>query len=247
LNSSESLNVDSPLSVAIRKGSQAAWQSRWAGLCLWLFGMLIIIGYFNSESIRGGLEYVGRVKEQTGFAFAMISTAIFGGLLPTVIPILFGRPRQTGFWSLLISNVVFWAIKGLEIDLLYKFQAWLFGNQNDVATIAGKVLLDLAIYAPLFGLLTCVLFYIWRDNGYSLSKTRKRLGPNWYVKTVLPALISNWCVWLPSVIMIYSLPLALQLPVQNLILSFWVLVLVFFTASDASEDLDSEVMPVSGN
>ena len=230
--------VESPLKVAIRKGRQAAWENRWAGLCLWGFGFLIIAGYFNVEIVRLFFESIGRLKTQSGLLFGVVSTAIFGGLLPMVIPLAFGRRSPECFRSLLISNVLFWAFKGLEVDLLYRFQAWLFGNNNDLLTILSKVFVDMALYAPTIGLLNCILFYIWRDNGYSIPRTRKQLGKNWYVHKVLPALISNWCVWLPSVVMIYSLPLALQLPVQNLILSFWVLVLVFFTSPDEQPNME---------
>lgn len=133
---------------------------------------------------------------------------------------------------MLISSCLFWGYKGLEVDMLYGFQAWMFGNNNDFKTVAFKVLFDMGIYAPTVGLLNCVLFYIWRDNNYSIAKTRQSLGENWYLKKVLPPLISNFCVWCPSAIAIYNLPLALQLPVQNLILCFWVLILVFFTTED---------------
>ena len=138
----------------------------------------------------------------------------------------------------------FWAFKGLEVDLLYQFQAWIFGNNNDFKTVAAKVFVDVAIYAPLIGLLNCIIFYIWRDNGYSISKTRASLGEHWYLRKVLPALISNFCVWFPSTIIIYNLPLALQLPVQNLILCFWVLILVFFTKNEIEQPAEVEA---SGN
>jgi hypothetical protein len=218
--------------VAVSKGKQAAWQNRWPGLCLWLFGIAIILGYYQVEPIHDFLESIGQLKVRSGFAFGIISTAFFGGLLPVLLPLVFGKPSPKLFWSLLISNILFWGFKGFEVDLLYRFQAAAFGNNTDITTIAMKVFVDMMIYAPLIGLFNCVLFYIWRDNGYSFSKTRRSLGENWYVRKVLPALISNWCVWLPSAIMIYSLPLALQLPVQNLILCFWVLILVVFTTED---------------
>ena len=86
---------------------------------------------------------------------------------------------------------------------------------------------------PLFGIVNVVLFYMWRDCGYSFKTFFSRLGKNWYQKRILPVLIANWAIWIPAVAMIYSLPVALQLPVQNLILCFWVLILVVFTSHDA--------------
>lgn len=224
------------LRTAIATGKQAAWQNRYAGLCLWLFGCGIVLGYFNVPLIRDAFERLGDFKLRTGWAFGIASTALFGGFLPVLLAACGDRNQRNGFWGKLISNVLFWGYKGFEIDLLYRLQAWMFGNGTDVGTIACKVLVDIGIYAPLIGLLNCVLFYIWRDNGYSVSATRKSLGENWYIRKVMPALISNCCVWLPSVVFIYTLPLALQLPVQNLILCFWVMVLVFFTTENVSEN-----------
>lgn len=226
------MTSNNALATALQKGRQAAWQNRWPGAALWLFGVAIVVGYFALDPIRVGLEKVGEFKTEYGLSFSVVSTAIFGGLLPSVLRLLTDRKSSRGFVGILIGNVIFWAFKGAEIDLFYRFQAWMFGDDNGVATIAPKVLVDMLLYAPFVGLLNCVLFYIWQDNAYSFSKTKIALGSGWYVRRVLPALISNWAVWLPAAILIYALPLALQLPVQNLILCFWVLVLVFFTKEE---------------
>jgi len=220
------------LSIALEKGKQAAWKNRWPGLALWIFGVAVIVGYFWIAPVRSGLESLGEFKTRYGLLFSLVSTAIFGGLLPVLLRLLVDRKMPKRFAAILVGTVIFWAFKGVEIDLFYRVQAWLFGNDNSVGTITCKVIVDMALYAPLVGLLNCVLFYIWQDNGYSFFKTRTALGENWYVHKILPALISNWCVWLPSAIIIYALPLALQLPVQNLILCFWVLVLVFFATDE---------------
>jgi hypothetical protein len=37
--------------------------------------------------------------------------------------------------------------------------------------------------------------------------------------------VSGWTVWIPVVTIVYCLPQPLQLPVQNMVLSFWILVL----------------------
>ena len=223
----------SPWKVAWQQGRSAAWKNRWPALFLTCFGFAIVLGYYQVDSVRNVLEAVGQYKVRIGYLFGILSTAFFGGLLPMVLPSLFGRRLPARFGFLLIANVLFWAYKGLEVDLLYQGQAWLFGDDAGWKTVSCKVLLDQMIYAPTCGLLNCVLFYVWRDNNFSLVETRTSLGPQWYSRKVLPALISNWCVWLPSVLLIYNLPLALQLPVQNLILCFWVLVLEIFTSAEA--------------
>ena len=135
---------------------------------------------------------------------------------------------------MIVSGTLLWAYKGLEIDLFYHFQAWLFGTTLNFQTIAIKTICDQFMMVPLFGIVNVVLFYLWRDCGYSFKTFFSRLGKNWYRRRILPVLIANWVIWIPAVAMIYSLPVCLQLPVQNLILCFWVLILMFFANHEAN-------------
>jgi hypothetical protein len=56
------------------------------------------------------------------------------------------------------------------------------------------------------------------------------MGERWYRRRVLPVMVSNWGVWIPAVSIIYMLPPALQLPLQNLVLCLWALMLIFLTS-----------------
>ena len=210
-------------------GWTAAKQNRIPAVVMWLFGIAIVSGYFLVPAIHDGLNSVGQFKEFFGWKFSLVSTAIFGGLIPAVIARLINGPRQSRNRGLIVSNTLLWACKGVEIDLFYEAQAWLFGTTPDFQTIAAKTLCDQFVMVPAFGIVNVVLFYVWRDCGYSFRKFPAALGKKWYRRRVLPVMIANWVIWIPAVVMIYSLPVALQLPVQNLILCFWVLILMFFT------------------
>jgi hypothetical protein len=48
-------------------------------------------------------------------------------------------------------------------------------------------------------------------------------------------LLANWGVWIPTVAAIYALPVGLQLPMQNLALCLWSLMLAFMTGKPTSE------------
>jgi hypothetical protein len=50
---------------------------------------------------------------------------------------------------------------------------------------------------------------------------------------VLPILIANWGIWTPAVAIIYLLPTALQLPMQNIVLCFFTLLLATITRRPA--------------
>ncbi len=202
---------------------------------MWLFGVAIIVGYFFVPTIHNWLDSVGRFKEAFGWKFSLVSTAIFGGLIPALISKLLQTNHASASNGLIFANSMLWAYKGVEIDLFYSLQARLFGTTTDFQTIATKTICDQFVMVPLFGIVNVVLFYVWRDCGYSFRKLPVALGKNWYSRRVLPVLFTNWVIWIPAVAMIYSLPTALQLPVQNLILCFWVLILMFFTGVKPTE------------
>ena len=221
----------SPWRTAASVGWLAAKSNKFPAIAMWLFGIAIVGGYFAVPFFRSFLESVGEFKESCGWKFSVVSTAIFGGLIPSIIPWFLGAGKKNKpSLGLTVASTILWAYKGFEIDMFYHFQAWLFGSEFDFSTVAIKTFCDQIVWVPLIGMVNVVLFFRWRDCGYSLAKMWRTLEPDWYQKRVMPVLIANWVIWIPAVAMIYSLPVALQLPVQNLILCFWVLILMFFTS-----------------
>ena len=208
-------------------------QNRLPAFFLWLFGIVLIVGYYQSPRAASVLDTLGEFRWQHGFLFSLLSTALFGGLIPAMLPALLGRPEPPMNFIYLSSATLFWAGKGLEIDLFYRLQARWFGEAASLDVILSKTVVDQFLYVPLIGVVNIVLFYLWRENGFSFTRSWAALGPQWYVRRVLPLLISNWVVWIPAVALIYALPLALQLPIQNLILCFWVLIVTVFTNKQA--------------
>ena len=236
----------SPLAAALSTGLKAARQNRIPGIVMWFLAMTIIVGYYFFEPIHAVLESIGQFKQQWGWNFSLVSTAIFGGLIPAVVAaFLSNRTKKPNpsrqettnrSFEYLAASTLLWAYKGVEIDCFYHFQAWLFGTATNFSTVLAKTICDQFVMVPIFGMVNVVLFYHWRDCGYSFAKAWQGLKKGWYSRLVLPALIANWFVWIPAVAMIYCLPTALQLPVQNLILCFWVLILLVFTGENSQHD-----------
>jgi hypothetical protein len=48
-------------------------------------------------------------------------------------------------------------------------------------------------------------------------------------------IISIWAVWIPTVSIVYSLPLALQFPLFNIVLCFWSLMLTTLSKEKVDE------------
>lgn len=217
------------LQDAKETGLLAARKNFFAGVALWIFGITIVVSYYNWPSARALFDQVSELKIAWGFFFSILSTAIFGGLIPSLITAISNGYSFTRNVYLTLTNVGLWGFKGIELDLLYRGQAYVFGADNQISTIAFKTLFDQLIYVPLIGLTNVILFVLWRDLNFSCRRFRAALGPNWYANRILPVIISNWFLWVPAVVLIYSLPTSLQLPIQNLVLVFWNLILFFFT------------------
>lgn len=236
--------TETALGLACKNGWKAARRHRVPGIIMWLLGVGIIAGYYHVPAIHHFLEAIGQIKQEWGWRFSLVSTAISGGLIPALVSMTLvstdaqSDRKPNSPFELLFASTLLWGYKGVEIDYFYQFQAWLFGDQANLLTVISKTACDQFIMVPIMGMVNVVLFYHWRDCGYSLSLAVAKLGKGWYAKMVLPALIANWFIWIPAVAMIYCLPSALQLPVQNLILCFWVLVLLVFT-HDNSEGLSA--------
>jgi hypothetical protein len=228
--------IDHPVSSSpIRKGLEAAKANALPGLILVATAVAILIAYHVLPLVTGALNRLAEWKLRWGFGYSMCSTALFGGILPILILQLRPSPRHRQALLHLPFFALFWATKGLEVDALYRLQAMTFGEAARVGTIIPKVLVDQFVYVPLWAVPTMVLAYLWRDCGYNCRALRHRLTGRWYRMTVLPLLLSNWGVWVPTVAVIYCLKLPLQLPVQNLILCLWALLVMFLTAESTTE------------
>jgi len=223
---------------SVRMGLAAARANIVPAAMLWTIAIGLVVAYYSIEPVRGALGEVAALKDRYGLLYSMVSTALFGGLLPLVFQSIPRSTRSQVKWRHLPFFLIFWAVKGAEIDLFYRWLAFVFGDGNDVATILPKVLFDMFVWGPLWAVPSMALTYIWKDCGYSWQRFRQRLGKHWYRERVLPVFITNLAIWIPAVSAIYSFPSVLQLPVQNIILCMFVLLVLFLT-KEHGEDRSS--------
>lgn len=227
----------------LRDGLAAARANLLPGIVLTLFAVGLLLAYRYHPPTHDVMQRLGEVKQAWGWPFVMISTALFGGLIPGLVQRMRPKLRHTMPWAAVGFLTLFWAYKGVEVELLYRLQAQWFGDNREPVTLVKKIVVDQGIYCPLWAVPTTVLPYAFKDCGFSLSRTLKPIGRlgllGWYQNRVVPVVISNAAVWVPAVCVIYCLPLSLQLPVQNLVLCFWSLLLVLQVHPDAAKPADS--------
>ena len=224
--------ADGSLRAAVGKGLTAARANVWAGVTLWMLGLAIVLGYFFVGPMQEALAWVASVKAAYGFGYSVPATVVFVGLVPFGMQVFQPRGRRNFSLSYLLFIITFCAWKGAEVDLLYRIQAAVFGDRADVGTIIAKTIVDQFVYVPLWAVPTMVIPFLWANAGFQGWRVARVLRGRWYRRRMLPVLISNWAVWIPAVSMIYLLPLPLQLPIQNVVACFWMLMLMFMTRDD---------------
>jgi hypothetical protein len=210
-------------------GWRAARANAAPGLVILGFALAVLAGYHRWPAFHDTLEVVRGWKLRFGFAFSAVSTACFGGLLPLFFRLIPASTRHDPQWRHLPFLLLFWALKGVEVDLLYRLQAMAFGTGTSPGVVTAKVIVDQFIYVPVWAVPTMVLAYSWKDAGYRWAAVRESLRPGFFRDRCLPLLVANWGVWIPAVAVIYNLPLALQVPLQNLILCLFVLMVMILT------------------
>lgn len=193
------------------------------GILLSFFGLIVVLLYYGLEEASPFFNALMTLRDGGGFLYSAVATAIFGGVIPYLFLLLSGRIPQGSACSWAAFFVIYWTTRGVEVDAFYRLQAWLFGQQTDWQTIAIKVMVDQFVYCPFWSAPITAICYGWKDVGFSWSKLKPRLGKQLFLFDVPSVLLSIWIVWIPATAIIYSLPLALQIPLFNLVLCFFVL------------------------
>ena len=202
------------------------------GSILQLLAISIALAYFFWPASLPVFAFFADLKETYGSLYALVATALFGGFIPFMYLWLTGVIKSQA-WQQCVFYMIFWAYKGMEVDLFYQLQGEWFGHGNDVKTIVIKTSMDQFIYSALWSAPTITLLFLWKDLGFSWQALRAELNSHFFFTKIPTIIISNWLVWIPAVCVIYMMPAALQIPLFNLVLCFFVLLLAFLTPKEA--------------
>ncbi len=199
------------------------------GLVLQAFALLLLLAYYFVPAARAAFDQLGQIKQQHGYLYSSLSGGLFGGLVPYLFLLGTGRVPAHRRLPELAFYLGFWLWKGAEVDAFYRGQALLFGSDASFTTILNKTLVDQFIYNVLWAAPCQTLFYLWKDADFSLAGTKQRLREVSFAQRTLTVLFSTWLVWIPAVAVVYSLPSPLQIPIFNLVLCFWCLLLSYLS------------------
>ncbi len=207
-------------------GLQGARANLGPGFVLQLFALALVLGYYFVPAAHAALNDLSAFRERLGVIYSLASTALFGGLIPWCYLRLMPRTRSRYDARQAVGLILFWAYKGVEVHLLYEGLAHWVGADNNAATVVIKVLLDQLIYCPLLAVPGMWWGYqLVEHRGDFAGVWRRFRTRGWFYHELLPVLIANAGVWVPTVTIIYTLPTPLQLPLENLVLCFFTLML----------------------
>jgi hypothetical protein len=220
--------VRSHLREVVRLGWGGAKSNILPGAVLWAIGLVLVISYYQIHTVAEILDQLGDFKLRSSPWFAILSTALFGSLIPWLVQNLFLKGGEKQPFRQVPWLLLFWGFHGWQVDWLYRIQAELFGNKIDFQTILKKTLVDEFIWVPFFAVWQLVLGYLFIEKDGSVKEFKAALKQKPFFDRVIPLMIANWGVWIPAVSLIYLFPLPLQLPLMNIILALWCLILTFF-------------------
>lgn len=194
-------------------------------LVLNLLVLALVGSYYALPEAAALWQAVGDFKLRWSFGFSLVSTVFAAALLPTLVQGWMGRLPARGRLKRLALLSLFWGWRGMEIDLFYQVQGWLFGHGHDLRTLLLKVAVDQFIMSPLWFVPTVLIALRWVEFDGSWQRTRASLDREFWRRTCPTVMVANWLVWIPALALIYSLPAALQFPLFSGVMCFFILIL----------------------
>jgi hypothetical protein len=226
------------MKTILKNGLAAAKKNIGPGLLLQSFALILVLLYYFHEPTHQFLLRIPEIRQQMGIFFPLLASAFFGGLIPFIFLVARKEIAPGRHLANLLFMLGFWAMNGLIVSYLYEGQAILFGTQVNALTILKKVCVDQFIYNPVWGVPFAVIAMHWKRCDFSFRIAKARFSKTLFTREAISFLLATWTVWIPTVSIVYSLPLALQFPLVSIVGCFWSLLLV--TLSDPCETGEKE-------
>jgi len=212
-------------------GLHAARANVVPGLIVQAAMVAVVLAYYFYEPARAWMAQLALLKQHWGYGFTFVSSAVAGGVMPellTVVVFQRCRVRRENLGNLIFA-ILFWGVQGMIVDVLYRFQAVMFGAHVDCLTVMKKMLVDQFVFNPAFAMPWTMALYEWKGQGYRFAGMSRVLTGGFYKNRTLPAMVATWGVWIPLVSLVYSLPPLLQIPLFSLALTFWVILFTWIS------------------
>ena len=224
------------LQAALKESSRAIRLNLIPGIVLQTLMAGMGAAYLWDPSSRRAFGALAELRTSWGLIFSFLGTSVAAAIFPEILRLLLpensaAEESEQKIGIRLLFGIPFWGIVGMQVDLFYRLQYFLFGPSDSAFVILKKVLVDALIYCPVLAIPQVVCMFLWRDHGFSLKGFQGYTPLDFYALKIFPVLVANWMIWIPLVCIIYALPAALGVPFFIVGETFWVMVLTTLSAS----------------
>lgn len=213
--------------AAVGQSLQIGWKSiranRLPVAVLWSFAALLSFGYWLAPGVREAVGPLHAALARHPWSGAFLTQLVFHGLLPWVFYMTVADIRRKRSTLTCLLQVSWACLMGVLCMRFFHFQEALFGPSDSFAVVMKKMLVDqfgwTVLLAP-----PSATFFFWLGRDLSLDACRRDWpGRRFLSAIVLPNLLMNWCVAIPTTLSVYTFPAELRLVVCGFIGTAWTL------------------------
>ncbi|GAB4247733.1 MAG: hypothetical protein OHK005_14100 [Candidatus Methylacidiphilales bacterium] len=190
--------------------------------------IFLVFAYYNFPLVAIWCNSLASLKAQAGLLFIICLNPIAAGVVPEIFRHLTRRGdrwNRAYAWEFTYLLGVF-ASTGVLVDLFYRAQSLVLGDQPSLSTVAMKVLIDQLLFSPLLAQpLGVSLLFLYRVQ-FNVVRLFQAWSSSFYRHAVLPLIVPGWLFWFPMTACIYSLPSNLQVPLFLFGMAAWSLIFV---------------------
>jgi hypothetical protein len=216
------------LAASLRKGGRAA-----AGMAVPIgvvqaVMIALVAAIFGIAPVEAAFQKIVDFKIQLGLPFAFLSMGVIAICAEGVRRI--GRPREP-FWGAAAYGFAVFGFLGVATDLFCGIQDRVWGPLPQGIEVVMKMLTDQFLYTVVFANPYQTLLMVWKDCGFfgGAFARRTRPFPEFYVREMLPVLVTNWAYWIPTTLVLYCLPGDIQFVIRLFAIVIWILLLTALT------------------
>ncbi|WP_269523887.1 hypothetical protein [Coraliomargarita parva] len=191
-----------------------AFKTYWAAiLAFQLMALAVVLCYYWVDGSAEIFARIAEFKQGAGLVFAAISTLFSGGVIPEIFK-FFIRPKDQPTPSVgeLGHQLLMWAWLGVLVDLFYRLQTHLFGEQVNWQSLLIKTSFDQLVFTPLVTIPLIVSWFMLREVHYNPAAFIKQLHPGNVGRRLLPVWATSLIFWPVTLMIVYALPPVLQFP-----------------------------------
>jgi hypothetical protein len=199
-----------------------------AFLALQSTAVALVLGYYTLAPVRAAAHWLLEWKLAWGWPFVAAASVFSGAILPETMKAILRppgyRPPDVAAW-LHLGGLM--ALLGATVDVFYRLQGRWFGTSDGIAVVALKILVDQFVYALLFVTPLVIIWFTWKEHGYSVRRTAAALSWRSFLEKIPLLFLPNLCFWIPTLAALYALPTELQFLLFVFVNGAWCLVMIF--------------------